>query len=334
MHFNTAKRKLALLLLDASRVLHSFKLLRVLDLEHIDIGPRCPAELELLVQLAFLAIRGTFTLIPPWIAKLANLETFFVNPYSWLSFPSSLWDLKRLKNLYIVGRYAEGILPLEYLDSSSVLNELDRLSGVHIPSEVSIETLMRKFPNIRRLKYTMSLKNQEQGHCYKFVIPDYLSQLQSLSVSHQSGYLRTSDFCFPAHLRKLELSAFELSGINMSTIGELPNLEVLRMMYIKFEGDTWELNEREFSKLRILSLYSKGLVRWRSCDDQFLRLQKLLLRRCETLEEMPLCLDSIPTLEMIEVHDCSVAVENLVKVIEETQENFGNFGLKVIIKHY
>ncbi|CAI9099709.1 OLC1v1036569C1 [Oldenlandia corymbosa var. corymbosa] len=322
--FNKEEGKICLL--DMSCIIHNFKLLRVLDIADIDIGPRFPTEIQFLVQLAFLAIQGSFTLIPQWIAKLSNLETFILTSteYWGLSFPGTLWNLHKLRNLYIRRVFSGCNLPLENLDSSSVLYELDRLSGVSFPMEVSMEKLMRKFPNIRTLKYTISLQD-------KIVIPEFLSKLESVSVPNHFGFPRILEFCFPAHLRKLALSGFELSGRNISIIGQLPNLEVLKLMEVEFERDAWELEEGDFSKLRFLTLFSKGIVSWRACDDQFELLQKLVLRSCIQLENMPSCLVSISALEMIEVLDCSENVETLVRKIEEEQENFGN-SLRIIIQ--
>ncbi|CAI9099707.1 OLC1v1036567C1 [Oldenlandia corymbosa var. corymbosa] len=318
--------------LDMSCITRNFKLLRVLDIEQIDIGRRFPSEIELLVQLAFLAIRGHMSLISPFIGKLSNLETLIADPCgSNLSLPSSLWNLQNLKNLYIRGRVASGRLPLEDLDSPSVLYELDRLSGVCIPLEVNIEKLMRKFPDIRKLKCNISVENQDSKYLYKIVIPDFLSQLESISVSGQIGFCGTVGFCFPAHLRKLSLSDFVLSGRLISAFGELPNLEVLKMIGVKFEEGTWELNEGEFSKLRFLSLASRDLIKWRACDDQFECLQILVLHACTRLEEMPSCLESVSTLETIEIYDCSKTVEKLVREIAEEQENYGN-PLRIIIQ--
>ncbi|CAI9112637.1 OLC1v1013108C1 [Oldenlandia corymbosa var. corymbosa] len=169
--------------LDISSVTHSFKLLRVLDLEQISAGTQFPSEIVLLVHLDFLALPPFMTLIPPSIDKLFNLEDFIVSSMKGVPFPSSLWSLQKLKYLK-VRRYGFH-LALENLDSSSVLYDLDRFSGAIIPVEANLERLMRKFPNIRKFKYRLLQDENKLCGIDKIVFPDFLSQLHAfLSTLH------------------------------------------------------------------------------------------------------------------------------------------------------
>ncbi|CAI9106645.1 OLC1v1005848C1 [Oldenlandia corymbosa var. corymbosa] len=315
-----------------SFVIDIFKRLRVLDLGQIHLQTELPSEIELLVQLAFLAIHGDFEQIPPSIGKLSYLETFIVITFKKPLLPASLWNLRKLKNLYI-GRLSDGggILPIESLDSLPVLYELDRFSMVLIPHWGIMERLARKFPNIRRLGCTY-MGHQNPENPGTFVVPEFLSQLESLSIG---GFLPelTPEFSCPKSLKKLTLESCDLSSRSISMIGTLPNLQVLKLVSVDFEGNAWEMEEGEFSKLRILKLDSFNLVKWSASDDQFKCLETLKIRYCCSLEEIPSCLESIATLETIKVHHCSENVENMVRQIQEKQvEDCGNSDLKVIIK--
>lgn len=172
--------------------------------------------------------------------------------------------------------------------------------------------------------------------------PDLLGRLESLNVS--SFYKNISyvpgvpnhvqfQFGFPGNLKKLALSRFRLSQSETSTIGELPNLEVLKLSYVNFNGETREMVEGEFSKLRFSKLANSEMVRWRASKDQFPDLQKLVLEGCESLEEVPSCLENIPTLEMIEVSYCSHSVASFFLQIQELQMDTGNSFLKIHILH-
>lgn len=55
---------------DISFIPRHFKLLRVLDLECINMGTSFPPGIELLVQLRYLAVSGDIDLIPPSISNL------------------------------------------------------------------------------------------------------------------------------------------------------------------------------------------------------------------------------------------------------------------------
>lgn len=63
----------------------------------------------------------------------------------------------------------------------------------------------------------------------------------------------------------------------------------------------------KFSKLKILELhFLKEFVEWSAFDAQFNSLEKLVLRCCGSLKELPSnCLEKLETLQMIEVFsDC------------------------------
>ncbi|CAI9113460.1 OLC1v1014066C2 [Oldenlandia corymbosa var. corymbosa] len=285
------------------------KLLRVLDLEKIKFGSEFPSEISLLVQLAFLAIQGDFDCIPSCIGKLLNLETLILHPiFDSIPLPDSLWNLQKLKYLCIGA--GGGDVPIENIDKSPVLYELDEFSGARIPYNCSLELerLVAKFPNIRKLRCFISCNkdNKSENPHRGIIVRDFLTHLESLSLS--SDINQVFKFGFPNNLKKLKLRGFILSGENMSTIGELPNLQVLELHSTRFEGDTWETKEMEFSQLRILKLRFVDLVSWIANDDQFECLQMLVLEECDNLEEIPChCLENILTLETIVVVNPSEA---------------------------
>ncbi|CAI9097362.1 OLC1v1033764C1 [Oldenlandia corymbosa var. corymbosa] len=320
---------------DISFMFEVFKLLRVLDLEQICLRYGFPSEMVLLVHVAFLAIRGWMTHIPSSIGNLLNLETLIVDPeYNTLLLPDSLWNLQKLKYVCIKGN--GGSLPVENLNSSQVLSELHIFSGVVIPYCESMGRLMRKFANIRRLKCKIFHYKDDPVNLQKIAVPDFLSQLVSLHMSPYGVFSlpRTFELSLPANLKKLTLSKFYLSWRNLSTIGKLQNLEVLKLLHASFQEDTWEMEEGEFSKLRILKLSDVHFKSWEACDDQFECLQKLVLDNCRGLEEMPSCLENISKLETIEVSHCSQIVIELVRQIAEEQMNWGNSDLKVTIQSF
>ncbi|CAI9105731.1 OLC1v1004730C1 [Oldenlandia corymbosa var. corymbosa] len=252
-------------LVDVSFVIHIFKLLRVLDLEQIRSRNEFPREIELILQLAFLAIRGKFRQIPSSIAKLSNLETLIIDPCADIvSFLANLWSLQKLKYLYIrtYGSFDGGSLPTECLHSTSALHELTRLSGAIIPHWSSMERLMRKFPNIRNWKCPLFEHKDDLENLDRIVFPDFLSQLESLHVLREIRVPSSWKFelSLPATLKKLTLSEFYLSWKNFSATAKLPNLDVLKLLQVSFETETWEVNEGEFLKLRILTLFCWDLV--------------------------------------------------------------------------
>ncbi|CAI9109960.1 OLC1v1009908C1 [Oldenlandia corymbosa var. corymbosa] len=320
--------------LDISFVINIFKGLRVLDLEQIHLVSEFPSEIELLVQLRYLAIRGKS--IPTSVGKLSKLETLILDPeINIVSIPDTLWHLGKLKFLYIRSVYywSGGRLPTENLDSSFVLYDLDRLSGVILPSYGCMENQMKKFPNIRKLKCKIFEYWDNDENFDKILVPDFLTRLESLDIGYvgfQHG--RMLEFGLPTNLKKLTLSDFWLPWEAMSSIGKLPNLEVLKLLKGSFTGEKWNMEEGEFSTLRFLAMSSLDIVSWTASDDQFTCFRKLVLFKCKKLKELPSCLEYISTLDMIEVLKCSDTTASLVKKIEEEQSNMGNSALKIMIR--
>ncbi|CAI9109136.1 OLC1v1008898C1 [Oldenlandia corymbosa var. corymbosa] len=319
-----------------SFLIHICKLLRVLDLGHVNLSPVFPSEIGDLVQLAFLAIQGHMREIPSLIGNLSNLETFILNRITGekaISFPESFWNLRKLRHLYVTS--PGGTFPMENLGSSSNLCGLGWLSGLAIPFRGNrMEGLMKKFPNVRKLKCILWDIDEKVGDYIKVAVPEFLSRLESLGMSLFYGIEEPQgirfEFSLPANLKKLTLLRFHLSSESLLTIANLSNLEVLKLKAVSFENDTWKMQEEKFPKLRFLQLSSWKLHWWSASEDHFDCLERLVLTSCGFLKEMPSCLEEISTLEVIQVARCSATVVELVGRIKEVQEEHGNSELKII----
>ncbi|MFS7974570.1 hypothetical protein Hanom_Chr09g00870301 [Helianthus anomalus] len=51
--------------------------------------------------------------------------------------------------------------------------------------------------------------------------------------------------------------------------------------------------------------------------------------RCYDLEEIPLEIGDIPTLELIQIEDCRQCVGESVRRIQEEQHDYGNYYLRI-----
>ncbi|CAI9103494.1 OLC1v1001985C1 [Oldenlandia corymbosa var. corymbosa] len=316
-------------------VILGLKHLKVLDLQKTDVCREFLSKFELLGKLTFLAIKINFRRIPSSVAGLPNLETLIVVPNAEVELPDGLWNLQELRYLHI--QYPFGILPAHNLEAegSTVLNKLDRLDGAFFPSRDSMQSLMTKYPNIRRLKCKVFARAADDPETLdkKIVFPDSLSQLQSIrllsNIPSGSPVTFTYELILPGHLRKLSLFDFALSWANLSTIGTLPNLQILKLTGIFFEGETWEMKEGKFSKLESFKLRwpKTNLIKWStSCDDdhQLSRLKKLAFCGCKMLEDIPSdCLKSLDTLERIHACRSSKRIKQKVEEIKEEHKELG-----------
>nr|XP_027062113.1 putative late blight resistance protein homolog R1A-3 [Coffea arabica] len=314
------------------------KLVKVLDLSQIQLRPTFPRELELLVHLRYLAILGDGSPIPASICNLSNLETLIWENFSFhssVSLPDTIWNLKKLRHLQLKDKMSKNYhfrFPDDNLDNSSQLCDLDILSCLSLNPRKNINKLLRKFPNIRKLRSSLYLNHGYEYH----VAIECLSQLESLDLSCvvYGGDRYQLDIQFPLIIKKLTLSYFRLPWSKMSAIGNLPNLEVLKLLGRSFEGEIWEMEVEKFPKVKFLKLDSLDIVKWTASEyedqDYFPRLQKLVLESCDALQEIPSCLGNSSTLEIIEVSKCPNCTSSLEEIQEEQRSN-GYTDLMILI---
>ncbi|CDP10293.1 unnamed protein product [Coffea canephora] len=296
-----------------------------------------PTEVESLLCLRYLALTAWYMkFIPPSIAKLSHLETFCLVSGVTVSLPDSIWNMKNLRHVCLRGGVVIH-LPSNnnVVENLSILPNLDALSTLHLDLDEEGENILRRIPNVRRLKI-FQLGDENRVCCN-------MSRLECLeSLTLRDDYFLGSrehvELSFPMNLRKLCLINLGLPGRKMSLIEQLPNLEVLKLRAQSMEGQKWELMEGGFPKLRVLTLEHAWIVEWTEADpdsdDYFPCLQQLKLSGIPNLEMMPACLGVISTLETITVNFCGDGVKSLVREIEEEQKNNGNENLKIIYKKY
>ncbi|CAI9112965.1 OLC1v1013480C1 [Oldenlandia corymbosa var. corymbosa] len=319
-------------------MMHICKRLRVLDLEQVYLDGWIPSEIGQLVRLAYLAIGGFMWEIPSWIGNLLNLETLIikVDGVDRTPPPESFWNLRKLKHFSLSShdktssRNMDVWWPLANIDNSPDLCELESMAGVAIPCD-GVERVLKKFPNLRKLGLNLCGFPDDSSTLARVVVPEALNQLESLDVYHEKSYELKVEFSFPTNLKRLSLRQFKFSGSMLSSIGKLPNLEYLKLDSVQFEGNTWIMEDEQFSKLRILKLFWCELHQWSGSDDQLGCLEKLELHRCYNLKEMPSCLETIPMLQTIKATSCSRTMAWLLKKIGEQQVDYGNSDMKITI---
>ncbi|XP_070058041.1 putative late blight resistance protein homolog R1A-3 isoform X3 [Nicotiana tomentosiformis] len=302
---------------------------RVLDLGCINIGNTFHPEIERLVHLRFLSLQGDMTVIPSWISKLWNLETFLVKGREGeIALPDTFFSMKRLRHAHIDN----------FTFSDSNLSQLDCLQTLSTPS-LSYDTgnIMRSYPSLQKLKciFLESWGHSEKlgESCYRFPVLDFLNQLESLNVIYQGRVLLPCEFNFPSNLKKLTLSKFRLPWVEISAISALPNLEVLKLLSEAFEGGEWNVSDEEFAKLKFLKLGNLNITLWNISDDAFPSLEHIVLQNCKQLIEIPSEFGDSCSLQKIEVFMCGESVSQSARNIEESQQDNGKGKFKVTIQN-
>ncbi|CAH1412649.1 unnamed protein product [Lactuca virosa] len=122
------------------------------------------------------------------------------------------------------------------------------------------------------------------------------SRMKSMEVDFPKGesIFEKNHFTMPATIKKLTLLWCRLPWSDILIIRSLPNLEELNLLDNAFEGPQWDT----------------------------------VLLKCNYLEEVPLEIGDISTLELIETDDITSIVESLDRMQEE-QHNVGNYDLEI-----
>ncbi|KZV27019.1 hypothetical protein F511_07840 [Dorcoceras hygrometricum] len=283
-------------------------LLKVFNLSALSIGFQV-AIFEL-VNLKYLELSDIY-IFPPSISRLWNLQTLISYSSCIKYIPSEIWKMPQLRHLLMFGFHLPDVQ--EKGTNTCILKSLQTLSSV-IDFRCTNEVLDR-IPNLRKLK----IEYQEDERLFFHTLNNLvdLRELESLRCYFHFGLSGDilQSLSFPLSLKKLVLKGCQIPWNQMSIIGVLPNLEVLKLKSRAVVGNLWETNDEEFKQLRFLSIHDSDIVDWRTEIDHFPRLRRLILKDCEHLVEIPSEIGEIPTLEIIELHRCSRAAESSAEEI-------------------
>ncbi|CDP11649.1 unnamed protein product [Coffea canephora] len=297
---------------NVSFISENFELLKVLDLESINMGSSFTDGIDLLVQLSYLAVGGDIDSIPSSLANLRNLETLLVKGLKGkVVLPDSIWHMTRLRHVHVTNHAA---FTLKNMTGSYYqLSNLVSLSMPTLSYGEHAEIITRRLPNLRDLSCIFSKSRGFSTDCYQFPRLEDLTRLESLKVVYRGKTTNTGEFNFPSSLKKLSLSNFFFRQDHISAIGRLANLEVLKLLSSSFEDAIWEMGEGEFPELKFLKLDSLNIVEWNASSDHLPNLQHLVLRKCENLKEVPIDFMNIPTLQLIEVQLCGESSLSIIR---------------------
>ncbi|CAN4118532.1 unnamed protein product [Withania somnifera] len=286
---------------DVSSLSKNFRLLRVLDLACINVGNTFPAGLEKMTLLRYLVIRGEMNYIPSSIGSFQALETFVTIGLSGeIEIPDAIWSLKNLRHLHITDR-ASFATPDNRRKFSDKLPNLRTMSTPFLSYGEDSEEIVRKLANLEKLKCI--ILESWNSYTKKNMFPrlDLLHQLVSLKLFYYCRVQKSCEFNFPLYLKRLSLSRFCLPWDEISIIGELPNLEVLKLVNKAFEGSLWEVKPGQFLRLKFLKLDTLDLEKWYMHNEPLPCLEQLVLQKCKKLKEIPDSLAYTPTLKVIDV---------------------------------
>ncbi|KAI3454413.1 hypothetical protein Pfo_011076 [Paulownia fortunei] len=317
-----------------SAIPDAFNLLRVLDSRSIRLH-QFPKGVMKLIHLRYITLSGdNLHVLPEVISELWNLQTLVVNTRSRsLTVRADIWKMIQLRHLkteaaVILAKQGEG-------KAGENLQTLSRLSPEYCSEDVFNRVRNLKTLGIRgKLATLLDAKSLEK-----------LDRLEKLKLVNDLFYESASEDmlnglpqpnCFPPNLKSLTLSATFLDWKHMSTLAKIDTLEVVKLKDNAFTGVSWNAVGDGFCNLQFLLVAETDLVFWNASNDYFPSLRCLVLKNCENLIEIPVCLAK--SLEKLDIQRLSrSAVKSARKIEEEIRQMQGQpksrwrGGLKLLI---
>ncbi|KAG6424322.1 hypothetical protein SASPL_114737 [Salvia splendens] len=315
----------------------AFSLLRVLDANPIKFA-KFPSKITQLIHLRYIALSGDqFNSLPDAILKLWNLQTIRIDTLSrTFEIKADIWKMLQLRHLktkaaIIISKEAKG-------KAGENLQTLSRLSA-----HCCWEEVFNKASNVKNLGIRGRLSTLASTRCLAGL--DRLQKLKLVYdvfpnvISHTPLRELPSPDRFPPNLRILKLSCTYLEWKHMATLGSLPSLEVLKLKENAFMGKFWNTVGNSFPSLEVLHIARTDLEFWTASEEPsppFPKLQCLVLKNCEKLEEIPVLLKrSLQVLDIERVPKSFVQFTRL-NMAEESQQIPGQQrgkagGFKLII---
>lgn len=318
-----------------SKAISIYRLLRRLELGNTFLN--FPVEILHLLHLRYLALR--FDCIshpfPSTIFELRYLETciFDVDKRGRMELPMNIWKMVQLRHLCISQEMILSDPPVDY-GSTTILENLQTIS--HLYPSGSISDVLKRTPNVRSLGFYMTLSHNRKPFFFPHLA--HLHLLEKLKFEYQTLSMVPCSIGhqhkFPPHLKKLTLIGSHVPWEEISIVSLLPNLEILKIEDNFFSGPLWETNDDGFRRLRYLKLSHMDLHKWISSTDHFPRLEHLVLNACLELEEIPVEIGDIHTLQTIKVYCSSETTMESARNILKYQKMLGNYDLEVFLYHH
>ncbi|CAA2994813.1 late blight resistance homolog R1A-10 [Olea europaea subsp. europaea] len=309
---------------------------RPLKLLHIAGSDHSLDGMEELVNMRYFYSYGQYPKGPS-IFKLRNLQTIICRSYTHydLELPPEIWTMPQLRHVESDGNlHLPDPLSSENKGEENSIVVLENLQTLSAIKNFSWKMeVLERIPNLQRLGISFEDMMATDWEEY------YINNLVHLTKLDSLGCYLTNPFpfflvniTFPTSLRRLILDGIQLNPSELSILGSMPNLEVLKLRMGIFLCREWEPNEGEFLKLKYLQLYRVDLKSWRADSIHFPRLERLVIWDCYELDEIPSGFEEIPTLQYIELDYCGDSIVESAKKIEEAQLDWGNDAFELYVK--
>ncbi|KAK4373937.1 hypothetical protein RND71_004614 [Anisodus tanguticus] len=303
----------------------SFFLIRILDLSFIMLTD-FPSKIPHLIWLRYLELYSSKGILelPPEIRYLWNLHTFIIiGDYVYTEFPEQIWELAQLRHLRVYGFNLPNPPSVFVEERRFGIRNVKKLRTIGGYDDYVHFVESRFFDNLSHL-------HQLEALSFQLWIPPWTMDVMNIKCLPM---IIPNANTLPATLKKLKLWGTCLRWEDLNIIGELPNLEVLKL-FAACIGEEWCPTEGGFTRLKNLLFAYNDLKYWKATNDSFPVLECLLIRDCSYLQEIPIEFADINSLQLIKLIDCSPKLKASVVQIQREQEDIGNKPVDVRILQY
>ncbi|KAH7846466.1 hypothetical protein Vadar_014309 [Vaccinium darrowii] len=267
-----------------------------------------------------------FVVQPDGISCIPHCLAPLPNHWSWkllakketIKLPRNIFEMVELRHLHSkkgIFRYHLSHVSLkEAARNRSKLNSQQTLHPI-CPCEYCRIFLVRT-PNLKKLGFYGKLLSRDAV----LMLPDleFLKCLESLSFTN-SGFFGGESSSLPAGLKlpptitRLTLKDTLLKWEELSILQTLPSLEVLKLLPTACQGQVWNANELEgFFQLRYLRFRNLNIMEWNASEDQFPRLEVLVIESCSSLKQIPFDFANLNELREIKLEYCTQSAEEMM----------------------
>ncbi|OMO69185.1 Disease resistance protein [Corchorus olitorius] len=317
-----------------SLLLKKHRTVRLLDLQAAPLK-QFPREITKLVHLRYLSLRHTkVETIPISIGNLKNLETLDLKHARVSKLPASIVKLQKLRVLlvyrydqiesYTHFHYKYGFEPpnnigkLKSLQKLGIveatrwrrhtLTELGKLSQLRRLLVIELReedgtALWSSIQNLRQLR-TLSITSVNEEEI--IALPDYdQPSPQCLQRLYLTGPLKKLPNWIPmvTSLVRLSLKGSQLDHAPLVQLQDLPRLEYLELFQV-YNGKELHFEDGGFRKLKVLGLDRFDELEIIKVDQGAMpNLEKLIIQRCTVLKEVPIGIEHLTRIKVLELFD-------------------------------
>ncbi|KAJ8754399.1 hypothetical protein K2173_002850 [Erythroxylum novogranatense] len=305
------------------------KLLNVLDLEGAPLR-KFPPQVVKLILLKYLNLRNTkVDSVPSTIGELQNLESFDLKHSLVSELPVDILKLKKLRHLLVYRHEvnSDNHTHRKYgFKAPSQIGNLNYLQKLcFLESDRNLMTQVGRLNGLRRLGVVNLRKEDGKLLCSSI---EMLTNLRALSINSvqetevieihylstpppflQRLYLTGRLIEFPEwisslnNLAKLLLKSSRLRDDPLAYLQYLPNL--VHLEFIQFyEGEELLFQAKGFKRLKFMGLNKvEGLVNVIIEQGAMPSLEKLIFQSCKSLQRVPLGIEHLTDLKVLEFID-------------------------------